>query len=191
MNTANSNDAQLLAALRFAADKHRKQRRKDAEATPYINHPIAVAELLARVGKVEERAALLAAILHDTVEDTATTTEEIERHFGPAVRKLVEEVTDDKILPKAERKRLQVEHGPQLSALAKQVKLADKICNVSEMSPSQPVEWDVNRKREYLDWAERVVSGLRGHNAELEALFDRVLEERRDALGPSTSASRS
>src|SRR5947199_4835157 len=114
--------AKLLAALNFAAQKHRAQRRKDSEATPYINHPIAVAELLARVGQVDDLSVLQAAILHDTVEDTQTTPEEIENQFGEAVRKLVAEVTDEKSLPKAERKRRQIEHAPQLSTAAKQIK---------------------------------------------------------------------
>lgn len=185
MNTSNMTTGitlSLLAALKFAAEKHSKQRRKDVEATPYINHPIAVAELLARVGKVDDPAALQAAILHDTVEDTATTPEEIERHFGHVVRSLVQEVTDDKSLAKAVRKQLQVEHAPHLSALAKQIKLADKICNVGEFSSTQPADWELKRKQEYLDWAERVVSGLRGSNADLEARFDVVLSERRAAL---------
>ena len=95
---------ELLAALRFAAEKHRSQRRKDSESTPYINHPIAVAELLARVGKVDNLELLQAAILHDTIEDTETTAQELDERFGERVRRLVEEVTDDKRLPKAERK---------------------------------------------------------------------------------------
>lgn len=172
----------LLAALRFAAEKHRTQRRKDAESTPYINHPIAVAELLARVGQVNDLVSLQAAILHDTVEDTDATPDELEKHFGADVRQVVQEVTDDKSLPKAQRKQLQIEHAPHLSSLAKQVKLADKICNVSEVGPLQPAGWPIDRKREYLDWAEKVVAGLRGCNPSLEVLFDAVLKERRAAL---------
>lgn len=172
----------LLAALRFAAEKHRAQRRKDSDATPYINHPIAVAELLARVGQVNDPVTLQVAILHDTVEDTDATPDELEKHFGTVVRQVVEEVTDDKSLPKAQRKQLQIEHAPHLSLRAKQVKLADKICNISEVGPLQPVGWPLDRKQEYLDWAEKVVAGLRGCNPPLEALFDKVLTERRAAL---------
>src|SRR3954465_11479885 len=120
----------LLAALHFAADKHRDQRRKDAEASPYINHPIEVAELLTRVGGVRDLVALQAAILHDTIEDTHTTPEELEGRFGARGRKVVEEVTDEKTLPKVDRKRLQIEHAPHLSPEARLVKLADKIANV-------------------------------------------------------------
>src|SRR5689334_21040807 len=116
----------ILKALSFSAEKHKSQRRKGAEESPYINHPINVAQLLWEVGGVREIATIVAAILHDTVEDTETTPEEIEENFGQVVRKLVEEVSDDKSLPKAERKRLQIEHAPHLSLGAKQIKLADK-----------------------------------------------------------------
>src|SRR5215204_3255095 len=117
----------LLKALKFSAEKHRNQRRKDREASPYINHPIDVVELLMRVGGVTDNDVLVAAILHDTVEDTATLPEEVEEHFGGRVRSLVLEVTDDKRLAKEERKRRQVSEAPHKSMGAKQIKLADKI----------------------------------------------------------------
>lgn len=122
--------AAILKALHFAADKHRDQRRKDVEASPYINHPIEVAELLARVGGVTDLITLQSAILHDTIEDTKTKPEELEAAFGPEVRKVVEEVTDDKQLPKEKRKQLQIEHASHLSERAKQIKIGDKISNV-------------------------------------------------------------
>ena len=172
----------LLSALAFAALKHSAQRRKDAAATPYINHPIAVAELLARVGRISDLAALQAAVLHDTLEDTETTVQELDAHFGQEVSALVQEVTDDKSLPKEERKRLQVEHAPRLSARARQIKLADKICNVEDITPTQPVDWPPQRKRDYLDWAGRVVAGCRGCNPHLERHFDSLLEEKKAAF---------
>lgn len=172
----------LLGAVLFAAQKHRAQKRKDGE-TPYINHPLAVAELLARVGGVTDAVVLLGAVLHDTIEDTETSAEEIEGHFGAEVRAVVLEVTDDKSLPKAERKRLQVEHGPHLSKRAQQIKIADKICNLEDISETQPQDWTLERKREYLDWAERVVAGCRGCNAKLEGHFEAVLRQRRAVLG--------
>jgi guanosine-3',5'-bis(diphosphate) 3'-pyrophosphohydrolase len=178
----------LLNALLFAAKKHARQRRKDVEATPYINHPIAVAELLARVGGVAESDILKAAVLHDTIEDTQTTPEELERLFGTRVRLLVQELTDDKSLPKQERKRLQIEHAPKKSAGAKQIKIADKTCNIGDITPSQPADWPLQRKKEYLDWAERVVAGCRGCNPELERHFDAVLAEQRKALENSAAS---
>jgi guanosine-3',5'-bis(diphosphate) 3'-pyrophosphohydrolase len=174
--------AALLAALCFAAFKHRRQRRKDSDGTPYIHHPIAVAEVLARVGGVSDLVTLQAAILHDTLEDTETTPQELDEHFGQEVRFLVEELTDDKRLPKQERKRLQIEHAPHLSTAAKRIKVADKICNVGDITPTQPADWPPERKREYLDWAERVVAGCRGSSAQLEQHFDAVLKETRQAL---------
>lgn len=174
--------AALLKALHFAAIKHRDQRRKDEEASPYINHPIEVAELIARVGQVTDLVVLQSAILHDTIEDTMTTPEEVEASFGAAVRCVVEEVTDDKSLPKAERKLLQIEHAPHISPQAKLVKLADKISNVRAVTETPPADWPLERRREYLDWTERVVAGLRGCNAPLEALYDQLLTAGRARL---------
>lgn len=189
MNSQLTTEFALLTAVLFAAEKHRKQRRKDTEETPYINHPIAVAELVARVGGVCDLAMLQAAILHDTIEDTETSPEELETRFGKEVRWLVQEMTDDKSLPKQERKQLQIEHAPHLSSAAKQIKIADKICNLSDISVTQPAEWPLQRKLDYFDWAERVVAGCRGCNAGLDQHFDKVLGERRAALNAVASAS--
>jgi guanosine-3',5'-bis(diphosphate) 3'-pyrophosphohydrolase len=174
--------ARLLTAIRFAAGKHRHQRRKDALVTPYINHPIEVAEVLAVVGGITDLVHLQAAILHDTIEDTQTSGIELEELFGKAVRQLVEEVTDDKRLPKSERKRLQIEHTPCLSGQARQLKLADKVCNVRDLGQSVPEEWSLQRCLEYLDWAEQVVAGCRGLNSRLEAFFDQTIANSRRVL---------
>ena len=164
--------ALLLDALAFAAHKHRDQRRKDPEASPYINHPIALADVLVNEGGVSDVEVLCAALLHDTVEDTATTPRELEEAFGPRIARIVAEVTDDKTLSKAERKRLQIEHAGRLSPEAKLVKLADKICNLRDVAERPPAGWDLARRREYFDWAKRVVDGLRGAHPRLEAAFD-------------------
>ncbi|XP_059534169.1 guanosine-3',5'-bis(diphosphate) 3'-pyrophosphohydrolase MESH1 isoform X1 [Myotis daubentonii] len=132
--------AQLLEAADFAAHKHRRQRRLDPEGTPYINHPIGVARILTHEAGITDIAVLQAALLHDTVEDTDTTLDELELHFGAQVRRLVEEVTDDKTLPKLERKRLQVEHAPHSSPGAKLVKLADKLYNLRDLNRCTPEE---------------------------------------------------
>jgi GTP diphosphokinase / guanosine-3',5'-bis(diphosphate) 3'-diphosphatase len=178
METATTEVAPLLRALEFAARKHRDQRRKDQEASPYINHPIQVSSLLAHDGGVRDLSTLCAAILHDTVEDTETSLEELVEQFGAEIAGLVAEVTDDKSLDKARRKQLQIEHAPELSAKAKLVKLADKICNLRDMASSPPASWSLERKREYFDWAKRVVDGLRGTNPALEQLFDRAYAAR-------------
>jgi guanosine-3',5'-bis(diphosphate) 3'-pyrophosphohydrolase len=164
--------ALLLKALAFAAHKHRDQRRKDHEASPYINHPIALADVLVNEGGVSDVEVLCAALLHDTVEDTATTPEELVDTFGARVARIVAEVTDDKALNKADRKRLQVENAARLSPEAKLVKLADKICNLRDVAERPPAGWDLARRREYFDWAKRVVDGLRGSHPRLEAAFD-------------------
>jgi guanosine-3',5'-bis(diphosphate) 3'-pyrophosphohydrolase len=140
-----------------------------------------VAELIARVGGVADLAVLQAAVLHDTLEDTETTREELAARFGEAVAGIVAEVTDDKARPKAERKRLQVEHAPQLSREAKLVKLGDKICNVRDVLRAPPEKWDARRRAEYVEWAASVVDGCRGTNAALERHFDELAGEARGA----------
>jgi guanosine-3',5'-bis(diphosphate) 3'-pyrophosphohydrolase len=172
----------LLRALEFAARKHRDQRRKGEGAAPYINHPIAVAAVVAGMGGVDDPVTLAAAVLHDTVEDTETTLEELEREFGVEVRDVVDEVTDDKELAKAERKRLQIEHAPSASRRAKVLKLGDKISNIRDLVHAPPGGWSLERKVEYLDWTEQVVAGCRGANAALDELYDRELVQARAAL---------
>jgi guanosine-3',5'-bis(diphosphate) 3'-pyrophosphohydrolase len=173
----------LLRAADFAARKHRMQKRKDEEASPYVNHPLAVAMLLADVGGVTDPEILAAAILHDTLEDTKTTPDELEAAFGPRVRALVEAVSDDKSLKKAERKRLQIEHANGLADDAVLIKLGDKIANVVDVTHSPPTMWDVARRKEYLDWAAAVVANCPRVNAALEARFAEALEEGRRKLG--------
>jgi guanosine-3',5'-bis(diphosphate) 3'-pyrophosphohydrolase len=168
----------VIKALAFAADKHRNQKRKDADASPYINHPIGLADVLANEAFIEDERVLVAAILHDTMEDTETTEQELIRLFGKDVADIVLEVTDDKSLPKAERKRLQIEHAPSLSRRAKLVKLADKICNLRDVATSPPTSWPLERKQEYFDWAKAVVDGLRGVHPELERIFDEAYKQR-------------
>lgn len=179
---SNSVVAAILKALHFAATKHRDQRRKDVEASPYINHPIEVAELLAREGGVTDAVTLQAAILHDTIEDTNTTREELDEAFGVVVRRVVEEVTDDKSLPRADRKRLQIEHAPHLSDHARQIKIADKISNVRGVTLAPPAGWSFDRRMEYLDWTAKVVEGCRGCNPALEKYYDEVLQFGRETL---------
>ena len=167
--------ADILAmsrALVFAARKHSDQRRKGAAAEPYVNHVTEVALLVAEATEGRDVTAVLAALLHDTIEDTPTTPEELEREFGPEVAAVVVEVTDDKSLPKLERKRLQVEKAAGKSDRAKLVKLADKTSNLRSILASPPLGWDLARRREYFDWARRVVDGCRGVNPRLEAWFD-------------------
>lgn len=164
----------IVDALGFAAHKHRDQRRKDREASPYINHPIALMRVLSLEAGVTDPRVLAAALLHDTVEDTETSPEELELRFGPEIRALVMEVTDDKSLPKAERKRQQVLHAGVASEGARLVKLADKICNLRDVVSSPPSGWDLERRRAYFDWGADVIDQLRGTHAVLEAIFDEV-----------------
>ena len=163
---------ELLDAITFAAAKHRNQRRKDAEASPYINHPLQLAHVLATEGDVTDLQTLMAAVLHDTVEDTETSYDELRERFGKKVADVVMEVTDDKTLPKAERKRRQVEHAPHLSKRAALVKLADKTCNLRDVANSPPAGWPLKRKREYFEWAKQVVDGLPPVNNKLRRAFE-------------------
>src|SRR3977135_3612162 len=152
----------VLKAAAFAAWKHRDQRRKDADASPYINHPLALAEVLSSEGKVTDPIVLAAALLHDTLEDTETTVEELTGAFGRRVAGIVEEVTDTKWLQKGTRKKLQVARAGRSSSAAKLVKPADKICNLRDLLASPPADWSVERKRDYFDWAKSVVDRVRG-----------------------------
>ncbi len=172
----------ILDAASFAAKKHTNQKRKGSDGQPYINHPLEVASLLANVGNVDDVDVIVAGLLHDTVEDCGVSYEEIEGRFGKIVAGYVSEVTDDKSLPKAERKRLQVEQAPHLSHGAKQIKLADKISNIRDVTNNPPADWSMERRLEYVEWGENVVAGLRGANAGLERLFDETISEARKSL---------
>jgi len=168
----NENVLLIARALDFAARKHVDQRRKGEAEEPYINHVAEVASLLAEATGGEDAVLVAAGLLHDTIEDVGVTHAELAQAFGPEVADLVQEVTDDKSLPKQERKRLQVEHAPHKSGRARQLKIADKTSNLRAIRNSPPKDWDEERKREYFDWAKRVVDGCRGVNAKLEATFD-------------------
>jgi guanosine-3',5'-bis(diphosphate) 3'-pyrophosphohydrolase len=170
--------AGVLDALDFAAVKHRDQRRKNEDASPYINHPIAVAKIVCAEGGIDDPVVLCAALLHDTIEDTNTTLSELTDRFGSTIADVVQEVTDDKNLPRSERKRAQVEHASTLSTRAKLVKIADKIANLRDVAYDPPHDWSLERRREYFDWAKAVVDGLRGYNPALENLFDEAYEAR-------------
>lgn len=165
----------ILTAARFAAEKHASQRRKGAAAEPYINHLLEVAELVSSVQPVNTNL-IIAALLHDTVEDAGVSKEEVIQMFGGDVADLVMEVTDDKSLTKAERKHLQIVHAPQLSVRAQVIKLADKISNLRGIIISQPADWSDQRKREYFGWAKKVVDGLSEPNPVLKTEFERVYE---------------
>lgn len=182
MSTDQATDANHIISLvkcaDFAAIKHRDQRRKDKEETPYINHPIGVARILAIEGGISDPIILQAALLHDTVEDTETTFEEIEKEFGKSVRDIVAEVTDDKSLPKMERKRLQIKHAPHKSREAKLVKLADKLYNLRDLEKCTPNGWTETRVQEYFQWASQVVNGLRNTNEKLECELDKIFKKR-------------
>ncbi len=161
----------VLRAAAFAAEKHRNQRRKDEEASPYINHPIQLAYILVQAD-VEDPIVLAGALLHDTIEDTNTTLEELQIVFGHEIAGIVAECSDDKKLTKLERKQAQIDHAGRISRRAKLVKLADKIANVNDINDAPPAGWSIERKREYFDWAKRVVDQMRGTHPLLEARFD-------------------
>lgn len=166
----------LFKALSFSAEKHTKQRRKDIDKTPYINHPISLANILAQRWVIDENV-LCAAILHDTIEDTETTVDELQEHFGEKITSIVLEVTDDKSLEKSLRKQKQVEHAASISHEAKLVKLADKIANITDIINTPPADWSSDRKKEYFEWAKAVVDNLRGAHQGLEKDFDDLINK--------------
>ena len=168
----------IIYAANFAAFKHRNQRRKDVHASPYINHPLALANVLSSEAGITDPVVICAALLHDTIEDTETTFAELQAAFGIAIASVVMEVTDDRKLPKAERKRLQIVHAATASRRARLVKLADKICNLRDLESSPPASWKLRRKRKYFDWSAEVIDALRGTNRKLERLFDEAVARR-------------
>lgn len=166
----------ILAAARFAAEKHAQQKRKGAMGEPYFNHLVEVAELIAASSEELDVELVMAALLHDTVEDTGVTLQELEERFGSDVAGLVAEVTDDKSLPKDTRKDLQVRNAHKKSERAQKLKLADKISNLRSILASPPVGWSLERKQQYFEWARQVVSGLTAPNPALKAEFDKTYE---------------
>jgi guanosine-3',5'-bis(diphosphate) 3'-pyrophosphohydrolase len=173
-----NNTKLVLKALAFAAHKHRDQRRKNVEASPYINHPISLANILTSEGNVTDVEVICAALLHDTIEDTETTYQELKGEFGETIAEIVAEVTDTKWIGKTVRKKLQVSKARRASKGAKLVKLADKIANLRDIVSSPPADWSIERRREYFDWAKTVVDGLRGTSQRLERRFDQIYRQR-------------
>jgi (p)ppGpp synthase/HD superfamily hydrolase len=167
----------VLSAAMFAADKHSAQRRKGGAAEPYINHLIEVAQLVSGATPELDTDLVIAALLHDTIEDAGVTQQELAERFGNVVAQLVVEMTDDKSLPKEERKRLQIVSAPKKSGRAQTIKLADKISNLRSIRNSPPVDWTEKRKAEYFEWARRVVDGFTAPNPVLKAEFAKTLME--------------
>ena len=175
----------ILKAVHFAAHKHKEQRRKDAKGTPYINHPIRLAEVLHSEGGVDDPVVIAAALLHDTVEDTFTTYDELRGVFGRQVADVVLEVTDTKFVGKEARKRLQVAKAGHSSERARLVKLADKICNLRDLLGHPPAGWSLSRRQAYFDWAKEVVDEARGVSPRLDRAFDRLYRMKPDREVPS------
>ena len=172
----------IVKAAHFAAQKHRDQRRKDEDASPYINHPISVAKIISEIGNVEDPEVLAAALLHDTIEDTKTTPEELIDNFGERVCSLVQEVTDDKNLPKLERKQRQIDHAKEISEGAALIKLGDKISNVTDITYTPPTHWDNERRLEYFEWAEEVINNCPKVNEALENYFAKTIKTGRESI---------
>ncbi len=185
MSDSKYNHSIVLKALAFAAEKHRFQFRKGEEQTPFINHPIKVANLLTEVGNIEDEATICGAILHDTIEDTITSCADLESMFGEEICSLVSEVSDDRFLNPIESKEHQVDYAPFLSDKAKLIRLADKIANVYDIAHFPPAHWNKQRRKKYLEWSKKVVDQIRGVNADLEQKFDDVYFEARKILSIS------
>lgn len=188
----------VIDAIAFAAHAHRMQRRKDKDETPYINHPVALVQILAVEAGIDDAEVLCAAALHDYLEDccgddSPVTLDQgrrlLHERFGPQVLAYVDAVTDDKSLPKAERKRQQIEHAAHAPRGAQLVKLADKIANLRDLTDFPPADWPAFRRREYFDWAALVIAQVRGVHPQLEALFDQVHAQRPDDASPLVGAA--
>ncbi len=180
----------VLRAAEFAATKHQGQRRKGNTKRPYIGHCLEVARMIAEVAKSDDPTILSAAILHDVLEDTETTREELSNAFGERVADFVSQVTDDKSLPKKERKQAQVDHAAHLSPGAKLIKLADKISNVREIGNDPPGDWSDKRRRKYLKWAKKVVDALGDVNPDLQKVFEETIANGESKLDADSGGAR-
>lgn len=168
---------EICSGIEFAAEKHRLQTRKNKEKTPYISHPLGVAYNLMWIGDVRDSFIIIGALLHDTVEDTQTTFEEIEKKFGKEVAQLVKEVTDDKSLATDARKRLQVISASHKSKGAAQIKLADKLYNLTDLYSNPPSDWSQKRIDQYYEWAKSVVDRLPKSNDKLQSAVDKMIND--------------
>ncbi|MEO6103537.1 MAG: HD domain-containing protein [Pseudoxanthomonas sp.] len=196
--TIQSPTTRVIDAIAFAAHAHRLQRRKDQDATPYINHPVALVQILAVEAGIEDADVLCAAALHDYLEDCCGKEGQITleagralllERFGAQVLAYVDAVTDDKSLLKAERKRQQVEHAAHVPHGAKLIKLADKTANLRDLNDFPPADWPAFRRREYFDWAAQVIDQVRGAHPRLEALFDEAYARRPEVVTPLAGAA--
>jgi guanosine-3',5'-bis(diphosphate) 3'-pyrophosphohydrolase len=169
----------VLRALDFAAVRHADQRRKGEGGAPYVNHLIEVAMLLAEVGGVEDEEILVAAVLHDVVEDTPTSIDEVGDRFGERVKHIVRSVTDDKSLPRTERRRLVLEHLVHADVSTKLVKLADLSSNMN----MPPAEWSRERLLAYVEWSSEAARLCAGVCAALDELYRERLTRVRASLG--------
>jgi guanosine-3',5'-bis(diphosphate) 3'-pyrophosphohydrolase len=167
----------FFSALSFAAGKHSGQLRKGGAGTPYINHLISVADLLWNTGGIRDADTIIAGILHDTLEDTETSEEEIGTRFGIHTAQIVHEVTDNMLLTTVERRQYQVEHASSLSPEARLVKIADKISNIVDIIDNPPTGWSDTDRIAYVRWGKDVIDRIRGTNSELETAFDNVYDE--------------
>lgn len=201
MNTVISTIELFGVACKFAAEKHRTQVRKNERNTPYFSHPshcaLLVQHILAKsqfawygefiedeTGEFDKNV-IVACLLHDTVEDTDTTYQELVDTFGRKIADIVMECTDDKSLPKVERKKLQIEHAKTASLEAKLVKMADKYSNLSDLLTNPPTTWSKDVIVGYWNWSFAVVSRMRGTNAIFDSLFDDLFEKA-NAIDPTS-----
>ncbi|EDW83097.1 uncharacterized protein Dwil_GK22495 [Drosophila willistoni] len=167
----------FMECLQYAAHKHRDQRRKDPQESPYVNHVINVSTILAVEAGIEDENVLMAALLHDVVEDTDASFADVEELFGGDICSLVREVTDDKTLEKQQRKRLQIANAAKTSSRAKLIKLADKLDNLRDLQINTPRGWTEERRVQYFVWAKQVVDQLRATNSILEEELDKIFKE--------------
>ncbi|HEC60508.1 hypothetical protein LCGC14_0950780 [marine sediment metagenome] len=144
--------SQLIEAFLFAAQAHKEQRRKGNGGAPYINHLIEVVSLLSSTAKVDDTDILIAAALHDILEDTPITVTEITKRYGSNVLSYVQAVSDDKALTLIERRAKQLKSMNESSDPIKYIKLADHCSNIASLPPT----WDKQRLKEYIGWSQSV-----------------------------------
>ncbi|MEW6536804.1 MAG: HD domain-containing protein [Candidatus Auribacterota bacterium] len=172
----------LLKAICLASDIHRKERRRDKDQSPYINHPVEVSKIVAEIGAIHDPKTIIAAILHDVLESSEMNEEDLASVFGTEIASIVQEVTDDMTRPRKIRKQLQIDHAAKLSPPARAIKLADKISNVQTIFHTSDEVWPVKKQKKYLSWAQKVVEQLHGTNESMETYFTDLCRKAEDYL---------
>jgi len=174
----NEKDAEaVLGAAIFATEKHKSQVRSNEKKTPYIIHPIEVADLVMKIGHVYDKDVLITALLHDVMDDTQTTYEQITSLYGTKVSSYLEEMTSKQGLSLKEQKKQQIMQAFRQNPSVAIIKLSDKLSNLKTLATSPPPSWSRDRIDQYFQWAQTVIENLPESNQLLKKAVKNVISD--------------